>query len=264
MGVVYRALDGRLGRQVAIKVLPSSLRDDDGRLKRFEQEARTIGGLNHPNLVILHDVGNHDGAPYLVTELLDGKSLRARIAEAAIPLRDVVRIATELAHGLAAAHGAGVIHRDIKPDNVFVTDGGRVKILDFGIAKLRRDTPGDVANAATLATAPTGTGVVVGTPGYMAPEQLAGRAVDARTDIFALGVVMFEMLARRRPFAAETGVEESYAILKDQPATIPAGVPGALARIVMRCLEKRPDARFQSAADLAFALDDVTLTAPET
>jgi serine/threonine protein kinase len=250
MGVVYGARDDRLGRQVAIKVLPAAVIGDADRLRRFEQEARTVGGLNHPNLVILHDVGRHEGAPYIVTELLTGQSLRARIAEGAMSLREVVRIAVEIARGLNAAHGSNIVHRDIKPDNIFVTRDSRVKILDFGIAKLR-----GTDDAATAATAATGSGVVVGTPGYMAPEQLRGGTIDARTDLFALGVVIFEMLARRRPFTADTHVEESYQIMKGAPHALPAGMPGALSKIVMRCLEKRPDDRFQSAADLAFALD---------
>jgi serine/threonine protein kinase len=256
MGVVYRATDTRLDRAVAIKVLPEALRGDADRLRRFEQEARTIGGLNHPNLVTLHDVGRHDEVPYLVTELLDGQSLRAKLADGALPVRESIRIATEIARGLAAAHGAGIVHRDIKPDNVFVTGDGRVKILDFGIAKLQKDTPADLGNAPTLGgTAATGTGVVIGTPGYMAPEQLASAEIDARTDVFAFGVVLYEMLARKRPFAAATGVEESYAIVKTPPPPLGDDIPPALERIVMRCLEKRREARFQSAADLAFALD---------
>ena len=262
MGVVYSARDGRLGRQVAIKVLPAAVVADAGRLRRFEQEARTIGGLNHPNLVTLHDVGHHDDAPYLVTELLDGMSLQARLVAGPIPRKQVIEIATEIAHGLAAAHGAGIVHRDIKPDNVFVLGDGRVKILDFGIAKLRRDDlPTDLANAPTgmqsdtPGTAATGIGMVIGTPGYMAPEQLAGGTVGPRTDLFALGVVFYEMLARKRPFAGDSNIEESYGILKHEPGPLPPSVPTALARIVLRCLEKRPDARFQSAADLAFALD---------
>ncbi|HSN26305.1 MAG TPA: serine/threonine-protein kinase, partial [Kofleriaceae bacterium] len=168
MGVVYGAKDERLGRSVAIKVLPAAVIGDADRLRRFEQEARTVGGLNHPNLVILHDVGRHEGAPYIVTELLSGQPLRARIAESPLSLRDVVRIAVDVARGLNAAHGSGIVHRDIKPDNIFLTRDGRVKILDFGIAKLRDLDP------ALAATAATGSGVVIGTPGYMAPEQLTG------------------------------------------------------------------------------------------
>jgi hypothetical protein len=252
MGVVYGAKDERLGRSVAIKVLPAAVIGDADRLRRFEQEARTVGGLNHPNLVILHDVGRHEGAPYIVTELLTGKSLRARIAEGPLTLRDVVKIAVEVARGLNAAHGSSIVHRDIKPDNIFLTRDGRVKILDFGIAKLRAND-----DAATAATAATGSGVVIGTPGYMAPEQLLGGTIDARTDIFALGVVIYEMLTRRRPFAAENHVEEQYGVMKGAPHALPSSVPGAVAKIVMRCLEKRPDDRFQSTADLAFALESL-------
>jgi len=251
MGVVYGAKDERLGRSVAIKVLPAAVIGDADRLRRFEQEARTVGGLNHPNLVILHDVGRHDGAPYIVTELLSGQSLRARIAESPLPLREVIRVAVDVARGLNAAHGSGIVHRDIKPDNIFLTRDGRVKILDFGIAKLRDLDP------AHAATAATGSGVVVGTPGYMAPEQLLGTAIDARTDIFALGVVLYEMLVRRRPFAGENHVEEQYGVMKGAPQALPLSVPPAVTKIVMRCLEKRPDDRFQSAADLAFALESL-------
>ena len=264
MGVVYRAKDTRLDRQVAIKVLTEELRADADRLRRFEQEARTIGALNHPNLVTLHDVGRASDLPYLVTELLDGKPLRGKLADGKLAPRDAIRIASEIARGLAAAHGAGIVHRDIKPENIFVTADDRVKILDFGIAKLRKDDGTDLGSAATLGpTSATGTGVVIGTPGYMAPEQLAGGEVDARTDVFALGVVLYEMLAGKRPFAADTGIEESYAVVKHAPPELPETVPPALARIVMRCLDKKRELRFQSAADLAFALDalDGTVTA---
>jgi eukaryotic-like serine/threonine-protein kinase len=274
MGIVYGALDTRLGRSVAIKVLPAALVSDDERLHRFEKEARTTGALNHPNLVTLHDVGHHDGAPYLVTELLTGTSLRIRLEDGRLSTRESLRIAAEVARGLAAAHGAGVVHRDIKPDNLFLTEDGKVKILDFGIAKLRRDQAdvgyaetigGDASGQSSGPRAPlpgqvtaTGTGVVIGTPGYMSPEQLTGGEVDMRTDLFALGVVIFEMLTGRRPFAASTHVEESYAIVKLAPADLPANIPGAVARVVMRCIEKRADARFQAAADLAFALDAIS------
>ncbi len=268
MGVVYRALDSRLGRAVAIKVLPASMKHEPERLKRFEREARTVGGLNHPNLVTLFDVGSYEETPFLVTELLDGYSLRDKMRDGKLASREAVRIAGEIARGLAAAHGAGITHRDIKPENIFVMADDRVKVLDFGIAKLTDND--DAGSASTLAgvgpdggTAHTGTGIVVGTPGYMAPEQLGGGAVGPRTDIFALGVVLHEMLAGRRPFANPTndgtapGIEESYAILKQVPTELPTNVPPAIARVVRRCLEKRPEARFQSASDLAFALGDV-------
>ena len=253
MGVVYRAVDSRLGRTVAIKVLPEALRGDADRLRRFEQEARTLGSLNHANLVTLHEVGHHEGMPYLVTELLEGVALRDRIIEGKIPLPEVIRIASAIARGLAAAHGAGITHRDIKPENVFLTSDERVKLLDFGIAKLATTATTEVGMAVTVAE--TATGSIVGTPGYMAPEQLAGQPVDARTDLFALGVVLYEMLVGTRPFAADTGVEESYGTMKSTARELPATVPAHVARVVRRCLEKRPDARFQSASDLAFALE---------
>ena len=257
MGVVYSADDSRLGRKVAIKILPNAKGEY---LRRFEREARTIGALNHPNLLTLYDVGEHDGTPFLVTELLDGESLRARLSKGSLALRAAIQIARDVARGLAAAHDAGVVHRDVKPDNVFLTTEGRTKILDFGIAKLKRATADmpvvDIAHEPTYTPTTQDTGMVIGTPGYMAPEQLDGGTIDARTDIFALGVVLYEMICGRRAFASENAVEESYAILKTTPVP-PKGATKAVARVVMRCLEKRPDARFQSATDLAFALDEL-------
>jgi hypothetical protein len=267
MGVVYRANDPRLGRAVAIKVLPQTLQEHQDHLRRFEQEARAIGGLNHPNLLTLHDVGDYEGSPYFVTELLDGDSLRTKLERSKLAPREAVRIAAEVAHGLAAAHDASIVHRDIKPENLFITTNGRVKILDFGIAKLRRaanteERPSaqDIAHHPTEAiTLGTGVGAMIGTPGYMAPEQLGGAAVDARTDIFALGVVLYEMLSARRPFATGGKIEEAYAIIKHDADPIP-GIPGSLMRVITRCLEKRPEARFQSASDLAFALEAIDVT----
>ncbi len=256
MGIVYSADDPRLRRRVAIKMLPDAKGEN---FSRFEREARTIGGLNHPNLLTLFDVGEHDGVPFLVTELLEGKSLRERLKQGPLKLRESIRIAAEVARGLAAAHDAGIVHRDVKPDNIFLTSENRTKILDFGIAKLRRasvEMPAqDLAHQPT-SPATADTGVVIGTPGYMAPEQLDGGAVDERTDIFALGVVLYEMICGRRAFFAENSVEESYAILKVTPDP-PKGATKSLARVVMRCLEKRKEARFQSATDLAFALDEL-------
>jgi sugar lactone lactonase YvrE len=254
MGEVWRARDPRIGRTVAIKVLPRELRADEDRLRRFEQEARAVGALSHPNLLVLFDVGHADGAPYLVTELLEGESLRARLAGGPLPLRSALKIAADVARGLGAAHGAGITHRDIKPDNLFITADGRVKILDFGVAKLRRDRDDEDPGRTVTSGPETQAGAVVGTPAYMAPEQLAGRPVDARADLFALGVVLHEMLTGARPFAAETAIEEQAAILRAAPASM-HGVPPAVESVVLRCLEKRPEARFQSAADLAFALD---------
>ncbi|HSD89251.1 MAG TPA: protein kinase [Kofleriaceae bacterium] len=256
MGVVYRADDARLGRKVAIKILPHA---DSEHLKRFEREARMIGGLNHPNLLTLYDIGEHDGTPFLVTELLEGESLSERLARGRLRIREAIQIGAEVARGLAAAHDAGVVHRDIKPANIFLTTDGRTKILDFGIAKLQRTTDVDQKPERDVALAPTATtdtGMMIGTPGYMAPEQLEGDEVDGRTDIFALGVVLYEMISGVRAFASESAIEESYAILKNTPDP-PAGATKAIARVVLRCLEKRPEARFQSATDLAFALDEL-------
>jgi len=257
MGVVYQADDARLGRKVAIKVLPKI---DEENLKRFEREARTTGGLNHPNLVTLYDIGEHEGTPYLVTELLAGQTLAERLAGGKLRLREAVHIAADVARGLAAAHEANVIHRDVKPANIFLTSDGRTKILDFGIAKLmpvpERPSRVNLATATTAATATTETGTMIGTPGYMAPEQLDGDRVDARTDIFALGVVLYEMITGERAFYAPNAIEESYAILKHTPPP-PDGATQSLARVVLRCLEKKPESRFQSARDLAFALDEL-------
>ncbi len=261
MGVVYRADDSRLSRKVAIKVLPLATGEN---FRRFEREARTIGSLNHPNLLTLHDVGIHDGIPFLVTEMLDGESLRTRLARGPLKLREAIVIAADVARGLGAAHNAGVVHRDVKPDNIFLTTEKRTKILDFGIAKLRRSTmemeaatadPDEIGHDPTI-TPTADTGLVIGTPGYMAPEQLDGGKIDERTDIFALGVVLYEMICGKRAFAAENAVEESYAILKATPDP-PKGATKSAARVVLRCLEKRPEARFQSARDLAFALDEL-------
>ena len=256
MGVVYRADDKRLGRKVAIKILPNAHGEH---FRRFEREARTIGSLNHPNLLTLFDVGDHDGMPFLVTEMLDGESLRARLSRGKLRMREAIQIAADVARGLAAAHDAGVIHRDVKPDNIFLTAEGRTKILDFGIAKLRRSTvemPAIDPHEATPVPTTRDTGVVIGTPGYMAPEQLDAGTIDERSDIFALGVVLYEMIAGKRAFASDSPVEESYAILKTTPEP-PKGATKSLARVVLRCLEKRKDARFQSARDLAFALDEL-------
>ncbi|MBA3396872.1 MAG: protein kinase [Deltaproteobacteria bacterium] len=257
MGVVYRADDSRLGRKVAIKILPHAQGEH---FRRFEREARTIGGLNHPNLLTLFDVGDHDGTPFLVTEMLEGESLRGRLARGKLPLRQAIQVAADVARGLAAAHDAGVVHRDVKPDNIFLTAEGRTKILDFGIAKLTRSTQErpavDLAHEDTVTPTTADTGVIIGTPGYMAPEQLDGGTVDERSDIFSLGVVLYEMICGHRAFVAQSAVEESYAILKTTPDP-PKGATKALARVVLRCLEKRKDARFQSANDLAFALDEL-------
>jgi Tol biopolymer transport system component len=254
MGVVYRAHDSRLGREVAIKLIPESLAADETRLRRFEQEARSAGQLNHPNIVAVHDIGVHSGAPYIVTELLEGESLRSRLEGGALPARKAVDYARQTAVGLAAAHDKGIVHRDIKPDNLFITTDGRVKILDFGIAKLT--TPAEAAAGRTGLPTETAEGTVVGTTGYMSPEQVRGEPVDARSDIFSVGTVLHEMLTGCPAFTRNTAVETMAAILKEDPRQpLPGNIPPALERIVSRCLEKARETRFQSARDLAFGLE---------
>src|SRR6266498_5350274 len=201
MGEVYRAKDSRLGRDVAIKVLPATLSQDPDRLKRFEQEARAAGVLNHPNITAVHDIGTADGAPYIVTELLEGETLRERLSTGPLPVRKAIDYAVQIVKGLAAAHEKGIVHRDLKPENLFLTKDGRVKILDFGLAKLTHAEEGG-SQQTNLPTATAGTepGVVLGTLGYMAPEQVRGRPADARSDIFSFGAILYEMLSGRRPF----------------------------------------------------------------
>jgi serine/threonine protein kinase len=259
MGEVYRARDPRLGRDVAVKVLPSSFAADAERLHRFEQEARAAAALNHPNILAVHDIGQHDGAPYIVSELLVGETLRERLAGGALPLRKAVEYAVQIARGLAAAHDKGIVHRDLKPENIFVTSGGSVKILDFGLAKLVEAEPAPSGTTA-LPTSPPKTvpGVVLGTVGYMSPEQVRGLAVDHRSDIFAFGSILYEMLAGQRAFEGETPMDAMTAIVKEDPRDLPVAernIPPAVARIVERCLQKSPSARFKSADDLAFALE---------
>ena len=257
MGEVYRARDSRLGRDVAIKLLPQAFAADAKRLNRFEQEAFAAGQLNHPNILAVYDVGSHAGAPYIVTELLEGESLRSRLRSGALTSRKAVDYARQTAEGLAAAHDKGIVHRDVKPDNLFITTDGRIKILDFGIAKLAQPshdtTPYDGLSTETAA------GMVVGSAGYMSPEQVRGENVDARSDIFSFGAVLYEMLTGGPAFARRTAADTTAAILKEDPAEpLPATVPSALERIVSRCLEKSRDVRFQSARDLAFALESVS------
>src|SRR6478672_11416919 len=205
MGEVYRAKDPRLGRDVAIKVLPASFSQDADRLRRFEQEAKAAGLLNHPNITIVYDIGSHDGAPYVVQELLEGETLRAELASGRFSPRRAIDHATQIAHGLAAAHDKGIVHRDLKPENVFVTKEGRLKILDFGLAKLTEmaSASGAHTNLPT-ATAATEPGVVMGTIGYMSPEQIKGKPADARSDIFSFGTILYEMLAGRRAFSGDS------------------------------------------------------------
>jgi serine/threonine-protein kinase len=256
MGEVYRARDTRLGRDVAIKVLPAALRADPDRLRRFEQEARAAGALNHPNVVAIYDVGTERGQPFLVAELLEGESLRQRIARGALPPKRAVEIGAGIAHGLAAAHARGIVHRDLKPENLFLGRDGRPRILDFGIAKLARSDTAPASDTRTAtAMAQTEAGTLVGTVGYMAPEQVRGGEIDERCDLFALGVVLHEMLSGASPFTRSSPVGTLNAILEADPPELPATVPPALQRIVRRCLEKEPGARFRSADDLAFALE---------
>ena len=253
MGEVYRARDSRLARDVAIKVLPASFATDAERLQRFETEARAAGALNHPNIVSVYDLGVSDGVPYVVEELLDGETLRQALARGPLPARRAVEIATQVARGLAAASDRGIVHRDLKPENLFVTRDGRAKILDFGLAKIRERAAAS-GSGDSLTEGVTATGMLLGTAGYMAPEQARGEPADHRSDLFALGVVMHEMLGGAKPFSRGSAVDTLHAILHSDPPEL-SGTPPALARIVSRCLEKEPTRRFQSAHDLAFALE---------
>jgi eukaryotic-like serine/threonine-protein kinase len=258
MGEVWRAHDTRLGRDVAVKVLPPEFAADPERLRRFEREARATAALDHPNILAVFDVGTHDGSPYIVEQLLAGQSLRARLRQKAAAVPEAVDIAAQMARGLAAAHEKHIVHRDLKPENVFVTRDGVVKILDFGLAKLVETAPPGEAD--TLSEAPAGVtalGRVLGTMAYMAPEQARGLPVDQRADIFALGIVLHELLSGERPFRGETCTDTIAAILKENPAPLPISVPAALRSIVSRCLEKRPEDRYQSSRDLAHDLEAV-------
>ncbi len=259
MGEVYRARDERLKRDVAIKVLPTSFAADAERLRRFEQEAQAAGALNHPNITAVHDFGSVDGAPYIVTELLEGETLRARLSGGAVPVRKATDYAIQMARGLAAAHEKGIVHRDLKPENLFLTNDGRVKILDFGLAKLTQNesAAGAATNLPTVSPA-TEPGVVMGTLGYMSPEQVKGKPADARSDIFAFGAVLYEMLSGQRAFHRDSAAETMSAILKEEPPDLSAtnrSVQPGLERIVRHCLEKNPEERFHSAHDLAFDLE---------
>ena len=264
MGEVFRAKDTRLGRDVAIKVLPETFAKDADRLRRFEQEARAVAALNHPNILAIHDIGEYNGSPYLVSELLEGHSLRTEMNNGALPTRRAVEYAAQIAQGLAAAHDKGIVHRDLKPENVFVTHDGRLKILDFGLAKLAKlRAAADDSATLTLddAQQETTPGIVLGTVGYMSPEQVRGEPADARSDIFALGTILYEMLSGQRAFKRDTSAETMTAILKEDPPDISASskpVVPAIERTVRRCLEKKPQLRFQSARDLAFDLEGLS------
>ncbi len=258
MGEVYRARDERLKRDVAVKVLPASYSQDGERLRRFEQEAQAAGALNHPNITSVFELGSHEGSPYIVTELLEGETLRGRLSGGALSVRKATDYAIQAAKGLAAAHEKGIVHRDLKPENLFVTNDGRIKILDFGLAKLTQ-ADGAVRPQTNLPTAAgTEPGVVLGTLGYMAPEQVKGKAADARSDIFAFGAILYEMLSGSRAFHRDTAAETMSAILREDPPDLSAtnkNVQPGLDRVVRHCLEKNPEERFHSAHDLAFDLE---------
>jgi len=264
MGEVYRASDQRLGRDVALKILKPSLAHDQDRLRRFEQEARSAAVLSHPNIVAIFDIGMHEGAPYIVSELLEGQTLRERLLDGPVPRRQAIDYAGQIARGLVAAHEKRIVHRDLKPENLFITKDGRVKILDFGIAKLITSDFGSAAGEADSAasmTTQTKVGSVLGTVSYMSPEQLRGKAVDHRSDIFSFGAILYEMLTGKRAFAGDTQVDAMTAILREEPAEIIGegrDIPRAFEQVVRHCLEKEPENRFQSARDLAFALSTLS------
>ena len=257
MGEVYRARDLRLRREVAIKVLPAAFASDADRLRRFEQEAAAAAALNHPNILAVHQMGTYQGAPYLVSELLEGETLREPIRRGRLAVRKAVEYGIQIARGLAAAHEKGIVHRDLKPENLFVTKDGRVKILDFGLAKLTQRAA-ELTRTATAVDPGTEPGMVMGTVGYMSPEQVRGSAADHRADIFAFGAIVYEMLIGKRAFQKPTSAETMSAILNQDPpgiSQIASNTPLALQRVVHRCLEKNQEQRFQSASDLAFALE---------
>ena len=262
MGEVYRARDEKLKRDVAIKILPATFSENTDRLHRFEQEAQAAGALNHPNILAIYDVGTNETAPYVVSELLEGESLRDRLAHGPIPARQAIEYAIQIARGLAAAHAKGIVHRDLKPDNLFITTDEHVKILDFGLAKLvQPSTPEERQTDIATRKVHTDPSAVMGTAGYMAPEQVRARAVDHRADVFSFGAVLYEMLSGRRAFHRDSAIETLNAILNEDPVELsgmPTSITPALERVVWHCLEKSPDRRFQSATDVAFALESVS------
>src|SRR6516225_4871879 len=257
MGEVYRARDTRLDREVAIKVLPEFLTSDPDRLLRFEHEARAAAALNHPNILAVYQMATHESVPYMVSELLEGETLRERLDRGPLPLRKAIDYGVQVAHGLAAAHEKSIIHRDLKPENLFISKDGRAKILDFGLAKIvqPQEAASDLDPTAMMHTDP---GLVGGTVGYMSPEQVRRQAIDHRSDIFALGAILHEMVTGKRTFRKLTSADTISAILNEEPPSITRvapNTPPALQRIVQRCLEKNREQRFQSASDLAFALE---------
>jgi hypothetical protein len=260
MGEVYRAHDPRIGRDVAIKILRAATAADPDRLQRFQQEAHAAGILNHPNLLTIFDLGTADSTPYIVSELLEGETLRDRMHATALAPRRSLDYAVQIASGLAAAHEKGIVHRDLKPENIFVCRDGRVKILDFGLAKLLPSLTSEHSDAATFRR-DTDPGTVLGTAGYMSPEQVRGESVDHRSDIFSFGAILYEMLSGQRAFKRDSSVETLNAILKEDPPDLlesGANIPPALDRVVRHCLEKHPEARFQSSRDIAFDLESMS------
>ena len=258
MGEVYRAYDSRLERDVAIKMLPPDFASNEDRLRRFEQEAKATSALNHPNILTVYDIGEQDGSPFIVAELLDGEELRNRLDEGPIPLRKAIDYAQQIVSGLSAAHEKGITHRDLKPENLFITSDDRVKILDFGLAKLLEREKSSQGSEDATKKALTDPGVVMGTVGYMSPEQVRGIPADHRSDIFSFGVILYEMLTGKQAFRGESVVETMHSVLKDDVPDLHetnARVPPALDKLMRRCLEKRPEHRFHSAHDLGFALD---------
>ncbi|HXM51436.1 MAG TPA: protein kinase [Pyrinomonadaceae bacterium] len=262
MGEVYLARDGKLNRNVAIKVLPAALSQDKDRLRRFEQEAQAAGALNHSNILAVYDVGMHDGSPYIVSELLEGEELREQFKDGPLSQRKALDYAQQITQGLAAAHERGITHRDLKPENLFITNDGRVKILDFGLAKLRPERNESVSSEIATLKQITDPGTVMGTVGYMSPEQIRGAEADHRSDIFSFGAILYEMLAGQRAFQRETTAETMTAILREEPPELSetntkTSLP--LEKIVRRCLEKKPERRFQSTSDLGFALEALAM-----
>src|SRR3954466_9861435 len=260
MGEVYRARDTRLNRDVAIKILPASFSADPDRLQRFAQESRAAAALNHPNILSIYDIGEDRGAPYVVSELLEGESLRERLRAGPLSSRKALDYAQQIAKGLAAAHDKGIVHRDLKPENLFITSDGRAKILDFGLAKFTHPETSVTDDAPTMQVA-TEAGTVMGTAGYMSPEQVRGKPTDGRSDIFSFGAILYEMLSGKRAFHGDTAADTMSAILKEDPPDLSEtnrNISPALERIVQHCLEKNPESRFHSASDIAFDLEHLS------
>ncbi|MCM2269353.1 MAG: serine/threonine protein kinase, partial [Thermoanaerobaculia bacterium] len=261
MGEVYRAKDARLGREVAIKVLPAEVASDPERLRRFEQEARAVSALNHPHIVTLHELGQSEHGPYLVLEKIEGRSLRELLRTGALPVKRVLTLGAQIAEGLAKAHSVGIVHRDLKPENVMASDDGFAKILDFGLAKLVfPEIDGASPHEMTTLVDKTASGMILGTLGYLSPEQAAGRPADFRSDQFALGALLYELATGERPFHRETVPESLTAVIREEPEPLRAknaALPPQLGWIVERCLAKAPNDRYGSTTDLARDLADL-------